>query len=499
MLNLITDHWIPVRLRDGTRRLIAPWEIRHEDIVFPDWPRPDFNLACLELLIGLVYLTSPPDSDRGRRRPPSEKELKSKMINYAHAFNLQGKPPLFLQDYNYISEKSKKPDMLFIDSAGEESVKKNTDVMTHRDRYPGLDPEMAAMALYTLQSFAPAGGSGNQTSMRGGGPLVTLVKPEDATLWDIIWMNMPTGAPWPPQQLEDVLPWMRKLSKDDSKSRDDPMITDTRCNPEVFFGQPRRLQLVFDQAGMVIGIKQQKGGNNYKSERWRHPLSPYYYRKDKKVLPQHPRPGRLTYASWPGIAIDDEKGERAEVVKRYERSGDKANLLIGGWVMKNMSPQDFQWIEVPLWHLDKEKKKKAIALIRAGVKSADALGKAILFTKVKKGNEPSKKLTKNVKELLKKFKKSGEPFKEVFFGDTERRLIKLISEINGSSRSYPEIAQEWLSYLHDKAMALFDQTVSIRMLSLGGKERQAVFDARKKLLRDMKNVGLVLDLPLPNK
>jgi len=58
MLNLITDAWIPVRTSDGPR-VIRPDQIAEPGVQFPNWPRADLNLACLEFLIGLVFLASP--------------------------------------------------------------------------------------------------------------------------------------------------------------------------------------------------------------------------------------------------------------------------------------------------------------------------------------------------------------------------------------------------------------------------------------------------------
>ena len=65
MLNLISDPWIPVARRSG-RDTVRPDQIAEPDVLRPDWPRPDLNLACFELLVGLTYLAHPP---QGRRRP----------------------------------------------------------------------------------------------------------------------------------------------------------------------------------------------------------------------------------------------------------------------------------------------------------------------------------------------------------------------------------------------------------------------------------------------
>lgn len=175
-LNLINDPWIPVLNLDGSRQVIAPWQMTDPWVLRPDWPRPDLNLACLELLIGLVFLSDPPDDheDWYDRKAPDPDRLRGKLAAFAPAFNLTGEGPLFMQDFSSLEGTPNPPDMLFIDSAGESTKKKNADLMVWRDRYPKLDPALAAMALYTLQAFAPSGGAGNRTSMRGGGPMGDL-------------------------------------------------------------------------------------------------------------------------------------------------------------------------------------------------------------------------------------------------------------------------------------------------------------------------------------
>ena len=247
MLNLVSDPWIPVLRRSG-RDTIRPDQIAEPDVLRPDWPRPDLNLACYELLIGLVYLAHPPNGSDDRVHPPDAATLRTAMKPLAPAFNLLGDGPRFLQDLEALEGDGNPPEMLFIDSAGDSTVKKNADLMVRRGRYQALPLPLAAMALYTLQAFAPAGGAGNRTSMRGGGPMVTLVKPAEEGLWPLVWANVPRGEPLEPDDLE-ALPWMRatetskpvgKKSRFTVPGSDSP----SKPDPEVFFGQPRRLRLV---------------------------------------------------------------------------------------------------------------------------------------------------------------------------------------------------------------------------------------------------------------
>ena len=296
MLNLISDPWIPVLRRSGCDT-IRPDQIAEPDVLRPDWPRPDLNLACYELLVGLVYLAHPPKGSDDRAYPPDAAILREAMAPLAPAFNLLGAGPRFLQDREPLEGKGNPPDMLFIDSAGDSTAKKNADLMVRRGRYGALSLPLAAMALYTLQAFAPTGGAGNRTSLRGGGPMVTLVKPAAEGLWPLIWANVPRGEPLGPKDL-NALPWMGATETPKPVTvpeSDSPSMPD----PEVFFGQPRRLRLVA-RDDTVTFVIQKPQGTNYSG--WRHPLTPYY-RKATELLPRHPKPGSFGYRNWRGVIL----------------------------------------------------------------------------------------------------------------------------------------------------------------------------------------------------
>ena len=140
MLNLIADPWIPVRRRNGDttcQDIIRPDQIAEPDVLFPDWPRADLNLACLELLIGLVYIAAPPvDPSDWRGRKPDAEALRAAMAPLAPAFNLLGDGSRFLQDFDALQGSETPPDMLFIDSAGASTAKKNADLMVRRQGCP---------------------------------------------------------------------------------------------------------------------------------------------------------------------------------------------------------------------------------------------------------------------------------------------------------------------------------------------------------------------------
>lgn len=376
-LNLITDPWIPV-LRASGPDVIRPDQIAEPDVLRPDWPRPDLNLACMELLIGIVYLACPPqDLPTWRARRDAPGDLRAALAPLAPAFNLTGDGPLFMQDLAPLTGEATAPDMLFIDSAGGQTAKRNADLMVKRGRYLGLPLPLAAIALFMLQAHAPAGGAGNRTSMRGGGPMVTLVRPHGAGLWGNVWANVPERRDTGPVALTD-LPWMRPtVVSDTGRSVEQP--ASDHPVPEVFFGMPRRMRLMLT-GDLVTGVIQRPYGTNYGS--WLHPLSPYYALKPGEVpLPRHPKPGVFAYRNWLGIVLQA-AGERAQTALRagcVTRFGDRSNgriaadVLVAGWAMSNMSPLDFIWSEQPLFDLTGAGSGIASDLVAAADHAARAL------------------------------------------------------------------------------------------------------------------------------
>lgn len=370
MINLICGpQWIPVKTRNG-RKYIRPDQITDPDVLFPDWSRPDLNIACVEFLIGLLFMACPPENDEDweERRKPDAEGVRTQLARYAGAFNLGGDGPRFMQDLeSFENDGDPTPvDMLFIDSAGSNTARNNADLMVHRARYPTLSPAEAAMALYALQAFAPTGGAGNRTSMRGGGPMTTLVVPHaDCSLYDLVWANVPDGFP---ARMDD-LPWMRPTRQSNAKDA----ITCPIGNGmpvETFFGMPRRLRLTFTGQA-VSGVVQRPYGTNYAL--WEHPLTPYYRLKPgTELLPVHPRAGLFGYRNWLGIVCESDNGlrERAQTLRTYQarvRASEfrHAQVLVAGWAMDNMKPRDFIWSEQPLIALEPAQTISLRAMIQA--------------------------------------------------------------------------------------------------------------------------------------
>ena len=488
-LNLITDPWIPVRRESGRDPGIRPDQIAEPDVLFPDWPRPDLNLACLELLIGLVYLACPPkDAKDWKTRQPDADALRKALEPLAPAFNLLGDGPRFLQDFESIEGESKTPDILFMDSAGQskETLKKNVDLMVKRDRYLALEPKLAAMALYTLQAFASGGGPGHRTSMRGGGPMVTLVRPQDKGLWSLIWANVPQGESLSENKLEE-LPWMRPTSTSEKGKGPTTPPEGELPHPEVFFGQPRRMRLVADDKGNVVEIIQKNLGTNYES--WVHPLSPYYRNAQAQLLPMHPpKDGVFSYRNWHGVVLRDNENIRARCLERFihERENEDCHLVVGGWIMDKATAVDFLWAEAPIFHLDSNGEEMAERLVTAAEQAAYSLAIAVRDSKGEKDLKTGR----------------GMSTREMFYMKTQASFETQLSNIVGGKVT--DIPKSWLRDLHSTALSIFNAEVMPGLADLSETRRQAAVNARKNLSFTFNGYGVVgrklfsaLDLPPP--
>ena len=465
MLNLISDPWIPIVRRSG-RDTIRPDQLAEPDVLRPDWPRPDLNLGCLELLIGLVYLAHPPESDDDRANPPDAVALRDAMAPLTPAFDLLGEGPRFLQDFELLEGKVSSPGMLlFIDSAGDSTAKKNADLMVRRGRYEALSLPLAAMALYTLQAFAPSGGAGNRTSLRGGGPMVTLVKPAVDGLRHLVWANVPRGEPLGPDNL-DSLPWMRPTETSKPLNKKAPVTvpdsdSPSRLDPEVFFGQPRRLRLVArDDA--VTGVVQLPWGTNY--ARWRHPLTPYY-KKGTEILPRHPKAGNFGYRNWRGVILQSETGLRPMNLLRYlrEMEGSRCSLIVAGWAMNNMKPLDFLWSEQPVFPLSEADGDRA----EAAVEAAEQAGYAVA-TCVKEGVGEGDAKTG-----------AGWRAQEGFFATTQGSFEGMLESMSAGK---PFEGGKWVKTMRSAALSIFDREVIPGLADLSETRRKKAIKARSKLI-----------------
>ena len=95
-MNLINEPWIPIRRADGIREKIEPWRITDftEDqspIVAIASPRPDFDGALIQFVIGLLQTTCTPNESEWwdwREEPPPSEMLRERFATVLEAFEL---------------------------------------------------------------------------------------------------------------------------------------------------------------------------------------------------------------------------------------------------------------------------------------------------------------------------------------------------------------------------------------------------------------------------
>ena len=382
-MNLLHDPWMPVRDSAGKRHWITPDRLAEPQWRAFDADRPDFNGALAQFAIGLLQTTTTVTNviqwGRLYKTPPDAATLRQWFEPLAAAFVLDGEGPRFMQDVDLGSEGVAINDIgaLLIESPGEQTLKNNADLFVKRAQVNAMCPCCAALALFTLQLNAPAGGAGHRTGLRGGGPLTTLVLATgDAGLWRHLWLNvrerpafLAQGGDTERANAQHSFPWLGPVSTLQTLKGE---TAQAQVHPaHMFWAMPRRirLQASASEAGMCdcCGRSSQplftqyatkNYGFNYKGA-WSHPLSPYYETKEG-WLPMHPQPDGLGYRHWLawtlGAASERQTTRVAQVVDRalalpIRTTGGPLRLWAFGYDMDNMKARCWFESTLPVYGL----------------------------------------------------------------------------------------------------------------------------------------------------
>ncbi len=330
-MNLIKEAWIPVRRRSGKVERISPCQISEKDIVSLAAPRPDFNGALIQFLIGLLQTTCAPEDARAWRQwlrePPSQETLQSAFESVVHAFELDGDGARFMQDFTLEKEiqaldskeqekRVKRVDELLIDVPSGKTLLDNTDHFIKGGQVEWLCLPCSASALLALQMNAPSGGQGHRTSLRGGGPMTTLVLSD--TFWSTCWFNT----------LEKDT-FFAKFGNQGKRGNSDrfPWLTHTRTSeggkittPEdthpdqIFWSMPRRIRMMFSNSENgntchLCGKISNRGISHYLTKNlginyegpWLHPLTPYFIGEEGSPSSVKPQQDGIGYRHWLGL------------------------------------------------------------------------------------------------------------------------------------------------------------------------------------------------------
>ena len=530
-MNLLEEKWLPVRRRTGKVDWIAPHQIAEPDIVTFAANRADFNGALAQMMIGLLQ-TATPINDEGAWEdlldaPPSAEVLQKWFAPTADAFILDGDKARFMQDFSLSEGAECTIDALLIDAAGGSAIDKNTDHFVKRDTITAMCPHCAATALFTLQTNAPEGGRGHLSSLRGGGPLTTLVVASPSrSLWQDLWLNVKPQRIFL-QQGGDVqktakhftFPWLAEMSKIQAAGgKTQPL----HVHPHhLFWAMPRRIRLDFSDvaAGQCDVCKRESSqlvhryvtkpkGLDYKGA-WRHPFSPYYETKEG-WLPVHPQPGGFSYKNWLAWVLDSSQSksqvQAATMVNYVLAAGrQKSNglrLWVFGYDMKVAKPRCWYETTFPLYDLagsDRATQKNLQAIVKNLIEASE---QAVFYLRqaVKQAWFGDSDLRGDLSFVDK-----------AFWDSTELHFYRQLQSLIAQARSdtgidmddagfLVSLGEAWLQVLRDKVLDMFDVDI-VGAGAIAQQDPRRIAEAYNSLKRNMQGnaIKTILRLPVAEK
>lgn len=490
---LVNAPWLPMRRRSGAVEQVPPWRVTDridgDPFVAFAWSRPDFNGAAHELLIGLLCTAAAPADDEDWQNwweePPAPTVLQQRFARIAVAFALDGTGPRFLQDLDLLEgAEERSVTGLLIDAPGANTLRNNADLFVKRaGGAPVMSRAAAAMSLYVLNTYAPTGGAGHRTSLRGGGPLTTLVVASHRdycdTLWGRLWPNVESAEQVGERSSEAmvsddmtaIFPWLAP-TRTSEKNGGIPT-TPADVHPlQVYWGMPRRIRLRFETAHdrlcsltgaadsvVVTGFHTRNYGTNY-SEGFEHPLTPYYrQRAGTMKLPVHPRPGGISYRHWPGIVVSsrDNLRDPAQAIRHLRGRKSlhgRTRISAFGFDMDNMKARAWVDCEMPLWVLpDKTSRRYLESFVIDTTAGADTVSwQLVRAVKSALYDRPSD-ASGDYGFITDRFYRKTE---EAFF-ESVRMAVALIEEHRDADDPAMGIRERWATILAEEALRLFDE------------------------------------------
>ncbi len=523
--SLLTEKWLPLKRKSGAREWVSPADITDrlevDAFISPDWGRADFDAATYEFLIGAFATAYNPADERDWRdlwrNPPAPAQLAEVLAPMEPAFQLLGDGLRFMQELGGIEGEAGSVSGLFIEAPGANAEKNNTDLFQKRGGLQGLSLPAAAMALFTLQSFAPAGGAGHRTSLRGGGPLTTLVLPEGAqdTLFARVWLNLPSGYEPLPEPLDGtVFPWLAPTKTSETGKL--PLDFADMHPLVAFWWMPRRI--VFEPQPLAVrcgvtGEESKSGVTQYRTKPRgmngvgvQHPLSPMYRGKasDLEWLFVHPQPGGLTYNLWVDLAF----AGSATALKRpaamvshilARRQQGPAHLWAAGYDMDNMKARGFCETSFPVFVVPDD----AAAMLEAGARGLAGGATNMLFSlksAVRQALNIDSADAAQVSNLSRAFYEETEA---AFFAGVKHYADAFAKDSQDDKIQIPT-AKQFLDHAQAAALRLFDLAAPLSVLGIRESEVKRLIQSRQSLVLTLKGYGKVgkalfdaLGLPLP--
>lgn len=482
-MNLLKDQWLPVIRLDKTREIIAIWQLldnyKINPVVDLEAPRPDLRNALYQLILGIIQVAAMPEDEElwGDlwQEPYHSEEFKEKLLKYANCFEIDSDGPAFMQDYKLDKYVEENLTNIFMDLPG--NLHFNKFVPKKVDIY------WAAISLYSLQTFGPAGGRGQRTGLRGGGPITTLLLPvsEEGSVfsfWCKLWLNIFSEETLDGftgnlslSGIENIFPWMKKTKISIGAGTG---LFPQECHPfQMYFGMPRRIRLIFsdesnicdltgiESGNIVSGYKTYHSGNNYDGV-WQHPLTPY--RKNPKNPDEPPysvkgNPGGITYKHWlrlafgfgtntdipaKNLSLCRSSNERIRILKK-----NKIIVWACGYDLNNIKARSWYETSLPVFNISIDNANKIENKVNIFIFTADKIMFAIRLA-IKEA------WYKNPKEAKGDFSFIDNSFMQ----NTESRFYNLLEQITYNIEDTEIISKcgkEWSLIIRQEAENLFDK------------------------------------------
>jgi len=338
-MNLLTDRWIPVIRQNGQPDTIAPWQIAEVDnpVLEINAPRPDFQGALYQLLIGLLQTCfAPEDEDQWLeywQQMPEPEELQDCFEKVKFAFELDNPDGAsFMQEHpdtlDHVEVFDKAEWLPIEDLIGgalsDNTRKGNKDLFVKSGQIELISPYWAALALFNMQITGVLAWGQHRLGLRGNAPLTTLIIPNEklqSLLWQKLWLNviyqedidlMPGDIN--KNELSNIFPWVAKTRVSPNKEATSP----SDAHPlQHYWPMPRRIKLKIEPIDSVCdltGHPISKGVSHYQrvtdgvyyTNGWVHPLTPY----SRAAKDQFPKPvvGKVAgegFRQWVALNYDE--------------------------------------------------------------------------------------------------------------------------------------------------------------------------------------------------
>ncbi|MBZ6728451.1 MAG: type I-E CRISPR-associated protein Cse1/CasA [Klebsiella grimontii] len=404
-MDLTREKWLPVIFSSGEKKKISLLDLLDNHIQDIAYPRPDFQGAAWQMLIGILQCTvAPEDKEEWADIWSDGIECENWILalqTLSCALQFGEQKPSFLQSFDPLDSEYGAIAGLLVDAPGGNTLKLNKDHFVKRGNVERICPHCAAIALYAIQTNSPAGGAGYRVGMRGGGPLTTLVVPQEEDkfpLWQKLWLNVlpqediPTAAQYPL-----IFPWLAPTKTSEKAGN---VVTPDNAHPlQAYWGMPRRIELDFTrtEAGICdlcgeenTALLLQMRGKNYgvQYDSWLHPFSPYRQAlKDPSApwLALKGQPGGLSYKDWLGLMLNrEDKFNKMQPAKVVRAAGQrkKMSLWCFAWDMDNAKARCWYQHRIPLMSMSHEEQflnalnkvlvlaSEALSLLKNALKSA---------------------------------------------------------------------------------------------------------------------------------